>query len=80
MADLTEEGFALIASVYRGDRQEHPRSARTVAGAQGLLASRNWLVQGRSKAYHTVVMWFRKSSTSTAGRATLHAEEGQPDR
>jgi len=61
VADFTEAGFAMVASVHRADGQEHPRSGSTLVGAQGLLASVDWLEQGRTEAHHNVVAWFRKA-------------------
>jgi ubiquinone/menaquinone biosynthesis C-methylase UbiE len=60
VADFTEEGFALVASVHRADGQEHPRSGSTLVGAQEFLASLDWLEQGRTEAHHNAVAWFRK--------------------
>jgi ubiquinone/menaquinone biosynthesis C-methylase UbiE len=60
VADFTEAGFAMVASVHRADGQEHPRSGSTLAGAQEFLSSLDWLEEGRIEAHLNVVAWFRK--------------------
>jgi ubiquinone/menaquinone biosynthesis C-methylase UbiE len=67
VADFTEEGFALVASVHRADGQEHPRSRTTLAAAQEFLASVGWLEEGRSEGHHNAVVWFRKSKPVGTG-------------
>jgi hypothetical protein len=60
VADFTDAGFAMVASVHHADGQEHPRSASTLEGAQEILASLGWLEEGRVEAHLNVVAWFRK--------------------
>jgi ubiquinone/menaquinone biosynthesis C-methylase UbiE len=67
VADFTEGGFALVASLHRADGQEHPRSGSTLAVAQEFLASLNWLEQGRSEGHHNAIVWFRKPQPAGAG-------------
>jgi len=59
VADFTEEGFSLVASVHRADGHEHARSACTLGDAQEVLASLGWLLGGRAEAHFNAVAWFR---------------------
>jgi ubiquinone/menaquinone biosynthesis C-methylase UbiE len=63
LADFTEEGFAMVASVHRADGREHPRSGSTLEGAQEFLCSLDWLEEGRAEAHHNAVAWFRRPKT-----------------
>ena len=67
VADFTEEGFALVASVHRADGQEHPRSRTTLAAAREFLASVGWLEEGQSEGHHNAVVWFRKPKLPGTG-------------
>ena len=60
VADFTEAGFAIVASVHRADGQKHPRSGSTLEGAREFLSSLGWLEEGRSEGHHNAVVWFRK--------------------
>ena len=66
VADFTEGGFALVASVHGADGQEHARSGSTLEDAREFLASRGWLEKGRSEAHHNAVVWFRKAKTRSS--------------
>ena len=69
MADFTEEGFTLVASVHRADGYEHVRSESTLEGAREFLASLGWCEQGRKQAHHNSVVWFRRAMPGRPGAA-----------
>jgi ubiquinone/menaquinone biosynthesis C-methylase UbiE len=60
VADFTEEGFALVASVHGAAGQEHHRSVSTLEGAEEFLVSSGWLRQGHVEAHLNSVAWLRR--------------------
>ncbi len=61
VADFTEEGFAVVAAVHRGEGREHPRSPVTVGAAAETLLAAGWRAGGETLGHLHHVRWFRKN-------------------
>jgi ubiquinone/menaquinone biosynthesis C-methylase UbiE len=60
VSDFTEEGFAVVAAIHRGEGREHPRSGVTVEAATDVLSAAGWRAGGETFGHLHQVRWFRR--------------------
>ncbi|MEW6337284.1 MAG: class I SAM-dependent methyltransferase [Acidobacteriota bacterium] len=60
VSDFTEEGFAVVAAIHRGEGREHGRSAVTVEAAAEILTAAGWCAGGEAYGHLHHVRWFVK--------------------